>query len=173
MTMRQVFGFLQSNAAIEAGMDASRRDQAVLTKVLKVLPQPLRAHCQRVVIKPDKVVLYTNSAVWATPLRFLAPEIVRAVGTLKPDIQSCQVRVRPQADNERETHREPRRRRLSSHAAGHLIAAAQSMTDPGLAAAFHRLAASAEIQPPPTADRVLENEPRSPEGSQPTGTGGR
>lgn len=171
--MRQVFGFLRISAAIEAGMGPARRDQAVIAEVLKALPQPLRVHCQRVMIKPDKVVLYTDSAAWATPLRFIAPEIVRAVVELRPAIRSCQVRVRPQTGSEHQANQAPRRRRLSSHAADHLIAAAETMTDPGLAAAFYRLAASANIQPPQTADEALEKELTSPEGTQPTGARGR
>ena len=45
------------------------------TIVLKYLPQALRAHCHVSSLRSGILVLITSSPIWATQLRYLAPEL--------------------------------------------------------------------------------------------------
>ena len=66
--------------------------------VLKYLPQALRAHCQVSSFRSGILVLMTSSPIWATQLRYFAPELrerLRAEANLY-QIISVQIKLQPE-----------------------------------------------------------------------------
>jgi len=150
--LRQVAGFLQPSAALKVQFEEVRRDQEALREAREALPPSLRDHCRRAVFSQDEITLVTESAVWATRLRFMAPEIVARLGRKHPAIRRCRVRITPTSSPIRDPRRSQPRAHLSQATAHHLTATAEMLTDPGLAAVFRRLAATADRPPAATVD---------------------
>ncbi|MBK1701372.1 DUF721 domain-containing protein [Thiococcus pfennigii] len=141
--LRHVSGFLRPSAALVAQLEEIRRDQAMLREARRALPPSLREHCRRAVFSGDSVTLVAESAVWATRLRFMGPEILARLAEVHPGLRRCRVRIAPEASPMRDARRALPRPRPSPGTAHHLAATAEMLADPGLAAAFRRLAASA------------------------------
>jgi hypothetical protein len=123
-------------------MEQARREAHALDDVRALLPLSLQAHCRRVLFSGTEVILFTEASVWATRLRFMAPEILRALARSHPGLRRCRVRVLPEEGDDRRHRPKTSRPRLSDRTARHLRAAADVIADPQLAAAMRRLASS-------------------------------
>lgn len=62
-----------------------------------LLPDELAPHCHTVNIISNTIVIETDSAVWATRLRYLAPELIKILQQNSPfaHLTEIQCRVRP------------------------------------------------------------------------------
>ncbi len=54
----------------------------LLHQIRRLLPADLALHCRAAQIREDLLVLHVDAPVWATRLRYLAPELL---GLLRPD----------------------------------------------------------------------------------------
>lgn len=59
-----------------------RQQKELLQSVRKVLPEVLAKHVQHSLLTGNKLLIYTDSAAWATQLRFYSPKLLAAVTTL-------------------------------------------------------------------------------------------
>lgn len=133
------------------GQLIARSDQlAESTRIFQAYLRPdLRDHAVLVRLDQEAWTVQTESAVWATRLRYALYDIRQVLGlhfgiTLpKPHIQIAPVVAAPPS--------QPPRRTLTRQAARYLEETARSETDPRLSAALRRLARRAE---PPSTDHV-------------------
>jgi hypothetical protein len=114
---------------------AVERDAQVLHILKQAVPPPLRGHCLHATLDARALVITTDSPVWGSRLRFLGPELVKAVCELSR-VDSVRVRIqlsRGEQDS-------GARRRLSEPTVAHLLEAAAAVGDADLAEAYRRLA---------------------------------
>ena len=62
-----------------------------------ILPKPLAQHCRVVNLREQTVVIYADSAVWATRLRYQIPTILQAWQAQPFDITKVEIRVHLEA----------------------------------------------------------------------------
>jgi len=66
----------------------------LLAKVRAILPGALAEHALHCVVSGKKLLIYTDSAVWATQLRFYLPKIQADESTLaRAPVESVQIKV--------------------------------------------------------------------------------
>ncbi|MGR8978845.1 MAG: DciA family protein [Gammaproteobacteria bacterium] len=66
----------------------------LLNDIRKLFPLPLAEHIRHCVIADKTLVLYTDSAAWASLLRFNNPEILTAIDTaFNTKLDSIQIRI--------------------------------------------------------------------------------
>jgi hypothetical protein len=129
---------LTGNAAVAQALASQRRDDALLCRVRDLLAPGARAHCIQAANVDGTLKLTVDSAVWATRLRYLAPELAQALAVI--GITAVQVRASPRAHQP--ARQTPRRvDRLTPMVVDHLLDAADHMADAGIAEVFRRLAA--------------------------------
>lgn len=118
----------------------ARALMALETLLQALLPEPLKAHCRLLAIREDTLVLAADSPVWATRLRFHAPQLVKQFNrnqTVK--LHTFQIRVRP-PERIVPTQRRQSMSRRSKNSTTALKQVAQTVSDPGLKTALLRLA---------------------------------
>lgn len=106
------------------------------------LPEPLRSQCCLASVQTGRVVFLASSSAWAAKLRLHQNALLaqaRVVSGLP--VEKFAVKVAPLPPR---PPRQTRRKPLSTAAAQHLRAAAQSIGDPELRAVYLRLASLAE-----------------------------
>jgi len=62
-----------------------------------ILPKPLAQHCRVVNLREQTVVIYADSAAWATRLRYLIPTVLQAWQQQPFDITKIEIRVHLEA----------------------------------------------------------------------------
>lgn len=134
---------LTGSPAVARAMEAQRREDALLARVRDLLAPGARPHCLQATLKGGALTVIVDAAAWATRLRYLAPELVRGLSAV--GVTAAKIRARP-ADKEPIRQTAQRVPRLSAAAVDHLTAAAEDMSDPGMAAVFRRLAARARLR---------------------------
>lgn len=71
----------------------ARLHMQLLAKIRQALPEPSGSHCLYCVLRGDsRLILYVDSAAWATKLRFHQLEIQSALSEIGP-LKSIQIRV--------------------------------------------------------------------------------
>ena len=91
--------------------------KALLAKVRRLLPDDLATHCAAAQLHGPQLVLHTDSPVWATRLRYLAPQVLSLLRSDFPSLSEVKIRVlipRPAA-------RPPRRPARKSDVAAAII----------------------------------------------------
>lgn len=107
-------------------------------RVTACLPPRLAAHVRLANIRDGCLVLQADSSAWATQVRYKAPEILAALGG-EPEFAGVRsIRVR-NAPRDYEPPAATRRATLSASSAASIDAQADTITDPALRAALHRL----------------------------------
>ncbi len=122
------------------GQLMARADQLIqLSRIFYAyLPSPLRDHAVLIRLDPESWEVRTDSAAWATRLRYVLPSIRQALGQqLDMTLPKPRIRVAPAAILPQSSHR---RLTLTRRSAALLEAAAGTLTDPKLGAALRRLA---------------------------------
>jgi len=130
---------IPESQGLGALMLRASRLRALTHAVQSHLGTPLSAHCQVANIRDDVLVLQTDSAAWASRLRFLGPgllaHLARAHGLGR--LRTTKVLVRPTESTARATgHRQTR---ISSDSAALLRNVAQSTEHAALRQALLRL----------------------------------
>lgn len=70
-----------------------KAQKALLIDLQQCLPADLANHCASAHIRDNTLVVHTDSPAWATRLRYLAPQLIKAVAGEYPTIQSLSVRL--------------------------------------------------------------------------------
>lgn len=84
---------LKQDHKLAALLAQARLHDRLLGRIRQTLPEPLGAHCLYCVLRGDgQLILYTDSAAWASKLRFYQSELRLALGEIGP-LNSIQVRV--------------------------------------------------------------------------------
>ena len=114
---------------------------ALDAQLRELLPAPLNQHCRLLAVRDDTLVLAADSPVWASRLRFHAPQLVKQLSRLHAvKLRTVRVRVRPP---EASATAPPTRRAANRCGAAGTAAiqqAAQTVSDPELKTALLRLA---------------------------------
>lgn len=77
--------------------------QALLIELRQCLPTDLGSHCVAARISDHRLTLHADSPVWATRLRYLAPQLLTAMKHAYPRLSEIKVRLRV------ERHTQPRK----------------------------------------------------------------
>lgn len=90
----QVIGeTLKQDHKLAALLAQARLHDRLLGRIRQALPEPLGAHCLYCVLRGGgQLILYTDSAAWASKLRFYQVELRSALDEIRP-LNSIQVRV--------------------------------------------------------------------------------
>jgi len=67
--------------------------KALLSDIRRHLPAELAPHCLAAQLKRDRLVLHTDSPVWATRLRYSAPQLVSLLQETRPGLREIKIRV--------------------------------------------------------------------------------
>ena len=137
--------FLRRNKAAAGLLDGVERDARLLKAMQRALAAELRPHCLHAALDGERLWLLTDGPVWASRLRFAAPDLLAglcAQGAVATDVQ---VRVAPAKGLGARVDGPRAAPRLSSATVAHLKVAAATMDDADLAAALLRLAGSGSV----------------------------
>lgn len=139
--LAHVRDLLRNHRITRSLVEQRQRELDMLATVRARLPVPARAHCTDICASENKLILFLDSAAWATRLRFLTTEIA---ASLKPwKIGEVRIQTRPRTKKGPEPLAGSRpERRLSQEAVGHLLEAASHMDDARISRALTRLALS-------------------------------
>jgi len=140
--IRHASRFLRANDAIGSLLADIERNARLLDEIRGILPPSLAAHCLHAAVEQGILVLLSDSPVWGSRLRFVAPELQRALEPRHGGIADCRIRIAPPSlhcANERSAPEA----KLSRETVMHLFDAAESAKDEEIAAALRRLAARA------------------------------
>ncbi|MGD8955716.1 MAG: DUF721 domain-containing protein [Chromatiaceae bacterium] len=110
---------------------------ALLNQIRRSLPADLALHCRAAQIREGLLVLHVDSPIWATRLRYLAPELL---GLLRPDhneLTSVTVKVLVERESCGPRHKPAKR---SAVAASIIHDSAEDTNHLQLRAALERLA---------------------------------
>jgi hypothetical protein len=101
------------NRSLAALHGRLNQQQSLLFDVRSALPPSLANHILHCVVNEQKLLLYTDSAVWASQLRFLKQEILQAAGkSQRAPLDKLQIRIL--ADQVTENPRTGRKANLPS-----------------------------------------------------------
>lgn len=122
------------------------QQRQLLLAIRTSLAPPLAAHCLYATLKEGQLTLITDSAAWATRLRYQIPELTAGLGSLQGEIATCRIRVQPRTVSRRTPEMERERALVSPATVSLLKEAAEAQGDTELGRALSRLAqASAGI----------------------------
>ncbi|MCX8049310.1 MAG: DUF721 domain-containing protein [Methylohalobius sp.] len=90
---------LQQDPDLSALLAQARWHAQLLDRIRSMLPQGLSDHCRYCLLRANgRLILYVDSAVWASKLRFYQSELKSALAELGP-VESIQIRILPPAEN--------------------------------------------------------------------------
>lgn len=136
---------LEKNLAGSACLAPQDATTAFGSKVLALLPEPLREHCAPGPVRDGTLTLILDSPAWATRARYLAADLVAELKPMR--IEAIRVLVRPPKTviPEGQQGKGPR---LTPKVARLLSEAADAAEDPYLARALRNLARRVVEEPP-------------------------
>lgn len=132
---------LRTSSGSLAGMLAHvERLQQIDTLLARHLSPDIRQHCRAGNLRGDTLVIHASSPAWAAKLRFLAPQLQRALQHEKhlPRLRRIEIRIQPHIplkDTEAGKTAD-----ISEASRQHLQAIASTVSDPRLQEALRRLA---------------------------------
>ena len=130
---------LRNHRALGDLLEQRQRECGLLSAVRARLPESMRKHCLDVGLDETRLTLYLDSPAWATRARFLAGDLVAALG--ERGIHEVCVQVRPgDAGEPVAPLATGSKRGLTAGAVAHLLDAADHLQDPGLREVFRRFA---------------------------------
>ena len=137
---RSASEYLRRQRGRAGGLVAYGDRLARINRLLRAyLPPHLRDHARVTAIGPERWTVQTESAAWATRLRYVLPELRQQLGAeLGQAVPPLRLRIEPLADDHADTR--PRRLTLTRHNAHVLEGAAETVDDQKLGAALRRLA---------------------------------
>lgn len=93
-----------SNKVLGKFANQLEKQAQLLALVKSVLPTDLVNYAQYCVISDQKILVYTDSAVWASQLRFYTRamfELIKSQTTAVKDIEQVQIRILPSISNQK------------------------------------------------------------------------
>ncbi|WP_031429931.1 DciA family protein [Methylomicrobium agile] len=140
MAFKLAYSF--QNRALDVFRIRLARQQSLLQAIRSGLPSPLADHVLHCVVNEKKLLLYTDSAAWASQLRFLKQEILQSARNAHEGaIDKLQIRILADQISE---HPQPRRKANlpSSEKIAIISDQAKTMGDSQLRQALQRLGAT-------------------------------
>lgn len=131
---------LADQDALRAILSAVERQRLLLAAVKARLAPPLDQHCLYADLENGRLTLVTDSPVWGSQLRFLAPELLDSLRETHGAIKECRVRVQPTSLPTMPSGQTHRAIGMSPAAARLLLAAAEAQAGTELGLALRRLA---------------------------------
>jgi hypothetical protein len=103
------------------------------------LGSPLSDHVYLAHIDPEKLVLYTDSPVWAAKLRFLTGNILAIIKEFPPynKVTSVRIKINPSLNS---VFRAESHLHISAYSSQHLEKVAETIDDAGLQSSLLKLA---------------------------------
>ena len=92
-SLKSVRHLLQDKPTLQRLGRELAAQKALLADVRQCLPADLAAHCAAAQLRDDTLVLHVDSAAWATRLRYLAPQLARALATEYRSLRTVKVRL--------------------------------------------------------------------------------
>jgi hypothetical protein len=133
---RSVRHLLQDKPGLQRLEREIHAQESLLADVRRCLPADLASHCLNARLRVDTLVLHTDSPVWATRLRYLAPQLASVLAAEYPAVREVKIRLLvPTAD-----HAAPKIGANRSDRAAKIIhSSADHANSEALRAALHRL----------------------------------
>ena len=130
--------FLESNRQFGNLLHRLRESQLTIDRVRKFLPTDLAPHLSAALQDGEQLILFTESPVWATRLRFVVPALRVSLAPL----QKIKIRVVPAGGSPTRARVKTglRVRTLSRQSADQVRNIAATVSDPHLSQALRRLA---------------------------------
>ncbi len=145
--MRAIGAYAQREGAPQLWRRA-REHAELLALVLHSLPEPLSRHCVAAAKDGDRLIVFAESSVWATRLRFLGPDLCRSLSETGTGFTALDVRITPP---DRTLQRViPPPRAVSPAIIALLHQTASSLGEGELCRALQRLAQAATTEARPT-----------------------
>lgn len=110
--------------------------RVLLDRVRRLLPGELAPHCIAARIDGQRLVVHTDSPVWASRLRFMSAELRMLLENDFPALREVKIRLLPPIGVRPRTEQTAQ---FSDIAAGTVQSAAEGIADPQLQAALQRL----------------------------------
>ncbi|MEJ2593485.1 MAG: DciA family protein [Candidatus Thiodiazotropha sp.] len=136
--MRKLQQFISSHATLATLGQRLSRQRALLDQVRGLLPSPLSTQLQAAVLEARTLSLFVDSPVWASRLRYLAPELMRKLKQQDLIVDQVRTRIVPESRRSNAT-RGRQRLQLSAQSAEQLRQTAVALTDEPLREAMLRL----------------------------------
>ena len=132
---------LESNRQLAELLQRAQEHRSNSERVRRHLPADLAAHVSGALLEEGRLVLLTDSPVWASRLRFVEPRLRAELG----HSSEIRVKVLPSGSRGRAAKKTPpKARSLSSRSAEQLRIMANAISDPQLSQALRRLAAHSQ-----------------------------
>jgi hypothetical protein len=136
--MRTIKQVITSHSALTALGRQLSNQQALADQVRALLPSPLNSLIRAAVLETRTLSLFVDSPVWASRLRYLAPELIRQLKRQDLIIDQVRTRIVPESRRKRSSH-EQHQLLLSEQSAELLRKTAATLTDEPLREAMLRL----------------------------------
>jgi hypothetical protein len=137
---RHINAFLRRSQAASGLLEGVERDARLLEAIRRDLAAELRPHCLHASLEDGRLRLLTDGPVWATRLRFAAPDVLARLRAQGQAAAEARVRIAPATAGGGQAEGIMAAPRLSAATVAHLKAVAAAMDDARLAAALLRLA---------------------------------
>jgi hypothetical protein len=133
---RSVRHLLQDKPGLQRLEREIHAQESLLADVRRCLPADLSAHCLNARLRVDTLVLHTDSPVWATRLRYLAPQLASVLAVEYPALREVKIRLFVASAD----HASPKNSARHSDRAAEIIhSSADHANSEALQAALHRL----------------------------------
>lgn len=146
MTKPRLLHLLLSVGTTARLLEHARQLQSLDTQLAACLDPEAAAHTRVANLNNGRLVIHTDSAAWATRLRYLVPQLLRCLHKAPSltHLQGIDIRVSPLAQPASPVTRPAI---LSADNAALLDSTADTLSDPGLRSALKRLARRARNKP--------------------------
>ena len=135
-SLKSVRHLLQDKPTLNRLDHEINAQRALLAEIRRLLPGELAAHCVSARLDGQRLVLHTDSPVWASRLRFMAAELHSLLENRDRSLREIKVKLLP-ARNPRTKRPVPARR---SQTAGEIVAESAEHVEPAaLRQALQRL----------------------------------
>jgi len=136
--MRTIKQVITSHTALTTLGRQLSGQRALADQVRALLPSPLKEQIRAAVLETRTLSLFVDSPVWASRLRYLAPELIRQLKRQGLIINQVRTRIVPESRRKGGSH-ERRHLLLSEQSAELLRKTAATLTDDSLREAMLRL----------------------------------
>ena len=91
---KPISGCLQQGSALSQIVQQARAIAAADEALQSVLPAELAPHCHVINLRAETLIVATDSAAWATRLRYLAPSVLESLHQLATPLMVQVIRCR-------------------------------------------------------------------------------
>ncbi len=135
----KIRALLKCNSLIKGMLSDAVQQQSLQRRICELLPDSVRLHCMAVLMEEDRLLIYADSSVWASRLRYFSRNLKSQLS--EQGVTVTKITVRVMLNNPILKKMRHLKTPVMSSASSELIQqAAASIADPELSAALQRLA---------------------------------